>query len=354
MTPSDDPVAAARERPMEKEGVGTKDGGGRLRRRMVLLGAVLAAALVQPVASLLSGVDWRADLLSHFQEPALLTTLLAVALFARRNRRLALGLAALAVFQLGPLFRYSGTNPVPPVPRTGDRLRLLVANVFVDNHRFRELARLIERERPDVVGLVECSQDWLDGLQQVRAEFPYRVEAPDGARGLALWFRRPPLAADRPERLRPDAWPILHARVSLADRPLDLWLVHPHSPIHRKAMRSGNPELAAIGERVGQVDGRRVVVGDMNTTDGSANFTALLRRTGLRDSRLGFGRQGSFPTFFPYRIALDHALVSPEIAVVDRRLGPDIGSDHFPLIVELAPAAGAVKAVTHASHASAE
>jgi endonuclease/exonuclease/phosphatase (EEP) superfamily protein YafD len=34
-------------------------------------------------------------------------------------------------------------------------------------------------------------------------------------------------------------------------------------------------------------------------------------------------------------IPLDHCLVSPELAVVDRRRGPHVGSDHLPLLIEI-------------------
>jgi endonuclease/exonuclease/phosphatase family metal-dependent hydrolase len=55
----------------------------------------------------------------------------------------------------------------------------------------------------------------------------------------------------------------------------------------------------------------------------------------------GFGREGSWPSWLPspLRIAIDHAFVSNDLAVVARRLGPKIGSDHLRLIFELAPAA---------------
>jgi endonuclease/exonuclease/phosphatase (EEP) superfamily protein YafD len=57
----------------------------------------------------------------------------------------------------------------------------------------------------------------------------------------------------------------------------------------------------------------------------------------LRDSQLGFGVQPSFPTFsWAIRIPIDHCLVSPEVVVLDRKLAPSVGSDHFPVMVELA------------------
>ena len=80
--------------------------------------------------------------------------------------------------------------------------------------------------------------------------------------------------------------------------------------------------MDAIAARVKETGGSTIVLGDLNCTDGSVFFRDLLATTGLRDSRLGFGRQGSWPTDQFYRIAIDHVFVSTDIAVSDRRLGP--------------------------------
>jgi endonuclease/exonuclease/phosphatase (EEP) superfamily protein YafD len=334
---ADGPPAARRARPLL----------AWLRPGSAVQAACLGGALVHPVSSALSRYSWTADLLCHFREPGLTATILALVVTALARRfRVAAALAALAVWQTVPLTSTLGPNPVAPDPAAPPPLRVLMVNVLYHNFMYEDMANLIRRERPDVVGMVEYTVDWSIALADLHADYPYRVEVPAGVRGVALWFRQPPIAMDPPVSLVEDRNPILHARFEYAGRTRHIWVVHPRSPFWR-VWKPGNPEVEAIARRVGSTAGSRIVVGDMNTTDGSAHFGDFLRLSGLRDSRLGFGWQRSWPTWLFYRIAIDHAFVSEDLAVVDRRLGSPVGSDHFPLIVALAPAASPATSSAH-------
>jgi endonuclease/exonuclease/phosphatase (EEP) superfamily protein YafD len=301
-------------------------------------GALLGLAAIQPVACLLARFDYRADLLSHFQALAwALTAAAVIAALVWGYRRTALVLIVLAAWQVAPLVALALASRLPAEP-DGPRLRVLVANVLVDNLDHQRILDLIQRERPDLIGLIEVDEGWLLDLAGLEREYPYRIATPDGPQGLALWSRRPWINAGGIERPTPDGWPFLHAAIDFDGQPLQIWLVHPSSPLRRWG-NAGNPELAAIANRVAGVGGRRVVIGDLNCTEGSPHFADFLDAGGLYDSRMGFGLQASWPTWSPFRIAIDHALVTPDLAVVDRRLGPEVGSDHLPLILKLAPAA---------------
>jgi endonuclease/exonuclease/phosphatase (EEP) superfamily protein YafD len=69
----------------------------------------------------------------------------------------------------------------------------------------------------------------------------------------------------------------------------------------------------------------------------SSTYRALEDSTGLRNSRRGFGVMPSWPVFLPVAmIPLDHCLVADRVDVLETKLGEDIGSDHRPLLVQLA------------------
>ncbi len=306
------------------------------RRALTWLPALIA--LIHPAAVLAARWDWRADLLTHFQVPALGATALALAVLIRQRRRAAAALAVLAVCQAWPLIQFYGPNPVPADPNATGRLRILMANVLSSNDDHERIARLIRREQPDVAGLVEVTHNWLADLEMARRDYPYHFELPAGGRGLALWLRKKPLDPVLLDVPSPDGWPFLQVTIDLGGLPCRLWLVHPANPFLRRGLNLGITELDALAERIARAGGSRIVVGDMNTTDGSPYFGDFLRISGLRDSRLGFGIQPSWPTWSPLRIPIDHGFVSDDLAVIDRRLGPDIGSDHRPLILEVGPA----------------
>ena len=70
----------------------------------------------------------------------------------------------------------------------------------------------------------------------------------------------------------------------------------------------------------------------------SPYYSELVRESGLVDARKGFGVLPTWPA--PLKLSLmmipiDHCLVSSELQVAQIKTGPDIESDHLPLIVDL-------------------
>lgn len=305
--------------------------------------ALAMVPLVHPIAKSLARLDWRADLVSHFQGPAFVLTIACATLLTWKRRRILAGaLVVLALAQIPPLWQFQRGNPVPFDPNSSERLRVLCCNVLSANSRFEVLADLIRAEQPDVVGLVEYSSRWQDGMAEIAQEFPYRVEYPCGTRGVALWLKQPPPLGSEPPQLvfaGTSGNPALRVSTEFAGQPIDIWLVHPPNPLDPRGRSQGRPELMRLAKVIGQEDRPRLIIGDLNRTEGSPIFQDFLKATGTRDSRFGFGRQPSWPTWkTPYRLPIDHAFPGPELAVIDRRLGPNVHSDHFPLIVEFAPA----------------
>ncbi len=297
-----------------------------------------ALALVHPVATSAASLDWRLDLLAHFREPALAASIAGTLAMLGVRRKVALALGLLAAVQAWQVARHDWPDPVRADPRSDARLRVLVANVLTQNEEREPLIRLIRRERPDVVGLIEVSPGWLADLDAVRSEYPYRYEYPAAARGLAFWSKLPPTEVEPARPLAPGGNPAFGATLEFAGRPLRFWLMHNVSPFERPDELPQGGEFARLAERVRRDGGPTIVAGDLNSTDGSPFFRRFLRDSGLRDSRIGHGRQASWPTWSYYRISIDHAFISADLAVVGRRLGPDIGSDHLPVLLEVAPA----------------
>ena len=75
--------------------------------------------------------------------------------------------------------------------------------------------------------------------------------------------------------------------------------------------------------------------GDFNATPWCRAFRRLVSASGLVDTALGRGVQTTWNARYPApRIPIDHVLVPPTAIVLRRQVGPDVGSDHFPVEAE--------------------
>jgi endonuclease/exonuclease/phosphatase (EEP) superfamily protein YafD len=89
-----------------------------------------------------------------------------------------------------------------------------------------------------------------------------------------------------------------------------------------------------LPELVHQQNAPVLLAGDLNTTPWSPYFQTLEKESGLKNSMKGFGFQPSWAGNAFLKIPLDHFLHSPEIVIHNRMIGPDVGSDHLPVIID--------------------
>jgi endonuclease/exonuclease/phosphatase (EEP) superfamily protein YafD len=79
-----------------------------------------------------------------------------------------------------------------------------------------------------------------------------------------------------------------------------------------------------------------IVAGDLNDVAWSATTQLFLRLSGLLDPRMGRGFYNTYNARNPLvRWPLDHLFHSNHFRLVNLQRCADIGSDHFPVLVEL-------------------
>jgi endonuclease/exonuclease/phosphatase (EEP) superfamily protein YafD len=186
--------------------------------------------------------------------------------------------------------------------------------------------------------VTELTPAWANGLRT--ALEPYRsrrLEPKDGAYGIGLYSKLPLAAADI-ERFPANGPPTVVATVTVADEPVGLVLTHVHTPF---AGAIHDRHLQALGAARPRLGNRLAVCGDFNAVPWSQPLRGFAAATELRSIHRGYGLGGTWPAgVAALRLPIDNCLISEGLALLDRRLGPDVGSDHLPLIVELGLAPG--------------
>jgi len=303
---------------------------------MVIVALLAFVVVAVSLAAFFGDVWWPLDLASSFR-PHYAAVLLptAVLLLARRRRRL--GVAALVVglvnaALVAPLFVGR------PAPGGGEGFRVLTFNVHSSNDAYTAVVDYIRRTEPDVVFLHEATRLWEEAI----AESGLDYQVVPGRNGLIFGTLAlvPPGARARSLGFGVEGRRAVEVVVPLPDGgELSLLGIHPVSPVtaRRAALRAS--QLAFAADWAADAGGRAVVAGDLNATPWSAAFRRFVADSGLVSTQRGFGLQATFPADANplARIPIDHVFVTPDVAVADRRLGPALGSDHFPVLVDLLP-----------------
>lgn len=278
------------------------------------------------------------ELCSHFFIEYFFALLIAVVLFLflRRWKEAAFFSVFLliCVFQLLPFYIPYRSSAAIDAPL----LSIVQVNVNTMNDRYDAVADYVLSTKADVAAFEETSQEWIEHLKaRLGSTYPHSFYlARNDNFGIAL-FSKYPFARQSIEYFGKVNLPSTLAVIDINGKPVTLVGIHTFPPFHDLTLKTRTQELEGIIARRNEFGERYVLLGDLNCSSWSPYFGDVLKGLSLYDSRLGFGVQPSWPTYALFlRTPIDHVLLNDAFVVLDRKLGPDVGSDHFPVYAKLA------------------
>lgn len=285
------------------------------------------------VAGFFGQVHALAELASHLRlvyAAAFLAALLVFAI-ARRWKTFAV-LALFCVINLIPIAQLY-IPPAQPAGSVKHELTLLQINLWGGrNSHYDEVAQLIKEKSPDLIGFSEITKVWDAQLSRKLTGYPYRVVEPHYG-GIAIYSRYP-LRDPKVMYTGKIRRPRIKTTLELPGDNVTLIMAHTVIPMDKSGLR--NPEMKTLASEARSATLPVIVMGDLNCSPWSFYFSQLLRDGNLRDSEQGFGVQPTWTTHIYPLITIDHCLISNQFATLARQPGPNVGSDHLPLLVKLA------------------
>lgn len=279
---------------------------------------------------------WIIDLLSHFiLQYAVIALILTVVFFWRRNFSMAAISVLLFILNISSTIDFGET--IHAVDYAGTPFKVYSANLHINNKDLSKLNHELKEINPDIILLLEVTPVHFEQLQTVIQKYPYHIEKRSfgGPEIGFVFLSKLPIINNRVTKLSDVCNFFLEAVIEINQKPVMFYGIHAQRPYAQNYFERKN-QFLWLGRQIKEQSLPVIAAGDFNTTPYSSFFREIVKITGLRDSREGFGWLPSWPTYFPpLWIPIDHVLVTPDIKVRKMTAGSYIGSDHYPVLAEL-------------------
>ncbi|EMI53314.1 endonuclease/exonuclease/phosphatase family protein [Rhodopirellula sallentina] len=218
-------------------------------------------------------------------------------------------------------------------------LRMVVSNVEEENDQFEQWTQVIEDADPDILVALEIDERWVDSVSPILERYPYQIIQPQKNWYGMMMLSRYPIVEHKIRFLVQEDIPSIDAILRIEDgRQIRVIAVHPRPPEPWRGndATARDAELTIWGQELAEETGPTLIGGDLNDVAWSATTRLFLRTSGMLDPRRGRGFFNTFHADHWYcRYPLDHIFHSPHFTVSDIHRLPHIGSDHFPMLIDL-------------------
>ena len=248
-------------------------------------------------------------------------------------------LQAIFILKFTPIWpRQSCDADAQALADTDNHVSVLAANVKKSNREYDKLISYVKAEDPDIAIAVEVDDEWIDALHPLRDAYPHWIEIPkDNGYGICMMSKLD--VSDHSVQCHiTDDVPSITAKVVLRSGDVfRLYVVHPEPPIPTHDTEGRDSEISHVGLIARDDPLPAVVTGDLNDVAWSTTTRQFQRLSRLLDPRVGRGFFNTFHAHYPmFRWPLDHLFHDQRFRLVSMERGPNIASDHFPVMFRLA------------------
>lgn len=212
-------------------------------------------------------------------------------------------------------------------------IKILSANVLMENDRHDALLKLIDSYDPDILLLMETDQTWIDALAPALERYATVLREPKENYYGMVFATRLDVDEARIVYLSDRNTPTTFAQMSGPDATTFRFVgLHPRPPLPGQSTQERDAQIYYAARFARKTGMPLIATGDFNDVAWS-NTSQLFKHVGRYvDPRIGRGFYASFDAEkFYLRFPIDQLYVSEDVALVSVERHGYIGSDHFPM-----------------------
>ena len=213
----------------------------------------------------------------------------------------------------------------------------LISNKKLNSNKSKELEelkKLILFENPDVILFQETNLNFINSLKDLNLNFPYQVQ--------------PNKFVNNTESIILSKYPIIKnenlshnsilTKIIIDKFEINILSPHLHSGLNQKKFILAMKQIEILKQIRRDIGENIILMGDLNMTPISKRFNRLLEDLNLYTYNSFLKPVFSWPVYLPYFIGIqiDHVLYSKNFKMINKKTAISPGSDHRPLIVDLA------------------
>lgn len=305
--------------------------------RSHLVSTASAVAIVASTLALLVGLGsselWLCDLFANFriQAGAAVIVLIPIQLLLKR---FTLPIASMLVLAPGIYLTYDA-SPTVRLDSSTQQLNLVSLNLGPRYSNAQLVSDYLTETKADILFLQEFSPAWELALTELAAHYPYSVLVPrPGSYGLAVYSLHP-ITDSTVGTLVVPRIPLIRASLRINQLSMEVTAVHLLTPVHPRSFRRRNAQIDVIADLANQTGKKAVFCGDWNLTPWSGQYRKIID-AGLTDGLAIDRLKATWPSDLGrLGIPIDHCFVSEGIMIQSKSIGPDVGSDHRPISLEI-------------------